>query len=66
LRMYHHKAKILQSDWHRTRALQCEERAQEATDAAVKRGWEEVAIEWHLLATSTANQEMSQIDFVLE
>jgi hypothetical protein len=64
--MYHNKPKTFQSDWHRTRALQCEELAQDATDAGVKRGWQEVAIEWHLLATSTANQEMSQIDFALE
>jgi hypothetical protein len=61
--MYHHTAQAFQSDWHRTRALQCEARAHEATDATVKRDWQEIAIEWHLLATTTANQEMSQIDF---
>lgn len=62
--MYHHKTRTFQSDWHRTRALQCEKRAHEATDTIVKRDWQEVAIEWHFLATTTADQEMSQIDLV--
>ena len=34
----------------RIRALESEQRARIATDAAVKREWEELATQWHLLA----------------
>lgn len=36
------------------KALASEERARNASDPAVKREWEALAIEWHLLATMIA------------
>ena len=57
--MNHHKARNFQSDAHRARALLSERRAEEASDAATGREWREIAIEWHLLATTAANREMS-------
>jgi hypothetical protein len=36
---------------HRMRAVMCNQRASQATDHQVKRDWEELAIEWHLLAS---------------
>ena len=35
------------------RALSAEKQALEASDPAVKKEWEALAIEWHLLATIT-------------
>lgn len=34
------------------RALASEERARNASDAAIKREWEAIAAEWHLLANT--------------
>lgn len=39
---------------HRLRAIQCEQRAREAPDPASQREWEELAVEWHLMANLTA------------
>jgi len=36
---------------HRMRAVMCNQRASQATDLQVKRDWEELAIEWHHLAS---------------
>ena len=36
---------------HRMRAIMCNQRASQATDPQVKRDWEELAIEWHHLAS---------------
>jgi hypothetical protein len=49
---------------HRLRAIQCEQRAREAPDAASKREWEELAVEWHLMANlaAAAAGEISQME----
>jgi len=36
------------------RALACEQRAGDASDQAVKKEWEALAIEWHLLVNTSA------------
>ena len=36
---------------HRMRAVMCNQRASQATDPPMKRDWEELAIEWHHLAS---------------
>jgi hypothetical protein len=38
------------SERYRLKALACERSAKDATDPAVKLGWEEIAIEWHALS----------------
>jgi hypothetical protein len=35
------------------RALASEERARDATDPAIRKEWEALALEWHLFATTT-------------
>jgi hypothetical protein len=35
------------------RALASEQRAHDASDPAIKKEWEALAIEWHLLATTS-------------
>jgi hypothetical protein len=42
-----------QSEVYRLRAVTCEQRAGQVTDPALKREWEELGIEWHLLANET-------------
>jgi hypothetical protein len=37
------------------KALVCEQHARESTDPASKRDWEELAIEWRLMARSPAS-----------
>jgi hypothetical protein len=39
---------------YRLRALSSEQRAQNAADSAVKREWEDLAIQWHLMANEAA------------
>jgi hypothetical protein len=52
-----------QSQVYRLRAVTCEQRAGQVTDRALKREWEELAIEWHLLAkTAHASGDDGQID----
>ena len=41
----------------RDRALLCEQRALNALDEDAQREWTELAIEWHLLATTVANED---------
>jgi hypothetical protein len=36
---------------HRMRAVMCDQHASQATDPQVKRDWEELAMEWHHLAS---------------
>jgi hypothetical protein len=57
-----YQTKLAQSDLHRSRALLSEGRARAANDKLIKREWEELAIEWHLLATTTANQEFTFVE----
>jgi hypothetical protein len=39
---------------YRTRALVCEQRAKATSDPTAKADWEELAIEWHLMANIAA------------
>jgi cell division protein FtsL len=54
--------RLFQSDTHRARALLSEERARSANDKLIKREWQELAIEWHLLASTPANHEFVLIE----
>jgi hypothetical protein len=38
------------SSTYRLRALASEQRAREASDPAIKKEWEDLAIQWHLIA----------------
>jgi hypothetical protein len=38
----------------------CEQREREAPDATSRRKWTELAIEWHLLARASAEDEQSE------
>lgn len=50
---------------YRLRALACEERARHTPDPIIKKEWEDLAIEWHLLANIAASvTEQPQIDVV--
>jgi hypothetical protein len=53
-----------QSRTFRLRAIQSEQRARDASDSLVKAEWDELAIEWHLLANAVAQAsgEIPQID----
>ena len=53
-----------ESHLFRLRAVQCEQRARDAADALIKREWEDIALEWHLLANAIgkASGETPQID----
>jgi hypothetical protein len=42
------------SDAYRSRALASEERARDASDPAIRTEWEELAIQWHLMANLAA------------
>jgi hypothetical protein len=44
------------SSTYRLRALASEQRAREASDPAIKKEWEDLAIQWHLIAYITAEQ----------
>jgi hypothetical protein len=41
-----------QSSAFRLRALRCELRAHDTPDPLIKAEWDEIAIEWHLLASA--------------
>ena len=45
-----------QSDTFRKRALICERRAKETIDPAFKREWQELAMEWHAIASISAQE----------
>lgn len=45
------------SEKYRLKALACEKTAHEATDAAARAAWSELAVEWHALAFETAEHE---------
>jgi hypothetical protein len=53
------------TDMYRLKAQVCEQRAVEASDLTSKRDWEELAIEWHTMASVAAKMagETSQIEF---
>jgi hypothetical protein len=48
----------------RLKALFSEERARESADQASKKDWEELAIEWHMMASLAAGGEISTIHLV--
>jgi hypothetical protein len=45
------------SQKYRLKALECEKLAREATDEATKVAWDELAIEWHILASRIAKND---------
>ena len=49
---------------HRLRAVMCHQRAEQMQDPELKRAWEELAIEWHHLASevSRTDGDDSQIE----
>jgi len=53
-----------QSRTFRLRAVQSEQRAHDASDPIIRAEWEELAIEWHLLANAVAHNSgpIDQID----
>jgi len=57
-----------QSKVYRLRAAVCDQRAGQVTDPALKRDWQELAIEWHVLANVTAkeNCEVDQLDIEMK
>jgi hypothetical protein len=55
-------SKLLQSEILRTRAILCEDRSRAAKEADVRREWQELAIEWHLMSTRTVNLKFVQIE----
>ncbi len=44
------------SEKYRAKALDCEKLGCAAKDNDLKRGWSDIAIEWHCLANRTAQQ----------
>jgi hypothetical protein len=48
----------------RLKALFSEERARESTDQAARKDWEELAIEWHMMASLAAGGERSTTPMV--
>ena len=42
------------SNTHRSRALMCQQRADQMREPELKKAWEELAIEWHHLASEVA------------
>jgi hypothetical protein len=54
------------SSTYRLRALASEQRAREASDPAIKKEWEDLAIQWHLIAHVAAELRgnASKIDVV--
>ena len=45
------------TDMYRAKALDCEQRAREASEPTSKRDWEELAIEWHTMANFAAREK---------
>jgi hypothetical protein len=44
------------SEMFRTKAIVCEQKGRESLDPAIKRQWEELAIEWRALANFAARE----------
>jgi hypothetical protein len=61
----HDEVMTSRSKIFRLKALECDQRAREATDPASKASWQELAIEWHAIAnvTATAADDASQLQF---
>jgi hypothetical protein len=53
-----------QSNVYRLRAVACEQRSKQTADPTVKKEWDELAIEWHLLANivAQATNKIPKID----
>jgi hypothetical protein len=52
----HHMTTDDRSEMFRTKAIVCEQRGRESLDPAIKREWEELAIEWRALANFAATE----------
>jgi hypothetical protein len=44
------------ADLYRAKALIAEQRAKETSDPTAKQDWEELAIEWHMMASIAAKE----------
>jgi len=55
---------LSRTDNYRMKAIACEQQASDASNPRSKRDWEELAIEWHAMATLTprTNGEIAQIE----
>jgi hypothetical protein len=53
--------RIIQCHAHRARALLCEQREHAAPDAASRKEWIELAIEWHWLARTVQATKTSAL-----
>jgi hypothetical protein len=49
---------------YRSRAVACEQRCREISDPALKREWQDLAIQWHLMSNvaAQADGQISQIE----
>jgi hypothetical protein len=54
--MKHHPPFKSRADMYRAKALDCEQRAREASDPTSKQDWEELGIEWHTMANFAARE----------
>jgi hypothetical protein len=54
--MKHHMQFKTRTDMYRAKALDCEQRAREASHPTSKRDWEELAIDWHAMANFAARE----------
>jgi hypothetical protein len=50
----------------RARALACEQNARAAMDAALRKEWEQLAIEWHIMASVAARLSGEQADLLVD
>jgi len=55
---------LSRTDDYRMKAIACEQQASDASNPRLKRDWEELAIEWHAMATLVprTNGEIAQIE----
>lgn len=49
------------TEMYRMRALFCEQRAKRAPDAVTRQDWEDLAIEWHALASFAGRESREDI-----
>jgi hypothetical protein len=53
-----------QSDIYRLRAISAEQRAKQSADASIKKEWDDLAIQWHLIANVVGANKAHEIDVV--
>jgi hypothetical protein len=49
------------ADMYRAKALIAEQRAKETSDPTAKQDWEELAIEWHMVASIAAKDRTENV-----